>query len=83
MEMVLLQSRRYKRKGKPGRDNGSTPIMNPGETVLPIPQITYDHIGQREDKKEMSFYLDEPGGNLLSYNESFMYTAAMSLFFSR
>ncbi|CAI5773855.1 potassium voltage-gated channel subfamily KQT member 1-like isoform X1 [Podarcis lilfordi] len=55
------QSRRYKRKGKPGRDNGSTPIMNPGETVLPIPQITYDHIGQREDKKEMSFYLDEPG----------------------
>ncbi|XP_033004123.1 potassium voltage-gated channel subfamily KQT member 1-like isoform X2 [Lacerta agilis] len=56
------QSRRYKRKGKPGRDNGSTPIMNPGETALPIPQITYDHIGQREDKKEMSFYLDEPGG---------------------
>ncbi|XP_062991096.1 potassium voltage-gated channel subfamily KQT member 1-like [Elgaria multicarinata webbii] len=56
------QSRRYKRKGKPGRDNGSTSIINPGETVLSIPQITYDHIGVQEDKKELSFYLDEPGG---------------------
>ncbi|XP_074792262.1 potassium voltage-gated channel subfamily KQT member 1-like [Natator depressus] len=55
------QCRRYKRKGKPGRDNGSTPIINPGQTALPIPQITYDHIDEREDKKDMAFYLDEPG----------------------
>nr|XP_048680417.1 potassium voltage-gated channel subfamily KQT member 1-like [Caretta caretta] len=55
------QSRRYKRKGKPGRDNGSTPIVNPGQTTLPIPQITYDHIDEREDKKDVAFYLDEPG----------------------
>ncbi|XP_039396284.1 potassium voltage-gated channel subfamily KQT member 1-like isoform X2 [Mauremys reevesii] len=55
------QSRRYKRKGKPGRDNGATPIINPGETALSIPQITYDHIDEREDKKDMAFYLDEPG----------------------
>ncbi|XP_067387160.1 potassium voltage-gated channel subfamily KQT member 1-like [Emydura macquarii macquarii] len=55
------QSRRYKRKGKPGRDNGSTPIINPGETSLSIPQITYDHIDEREDKKDMAFYLDESG----------------------
>ncbi|XP_043388658.1 potassium voltage-gated channel subfamily KQT member 1-like [Chelonia mydas] len=55
------QCRRYKRKGKPGRDNGSTPIINPGQTALPIPQITYDHIDEREDKKDVAFYLDEPG----------------------
>ncbi|XP_077166893.1 potassium voltage-gated channel subfamily KQT member 1-like isoform X2 [Paroedura picta] len=55
------QSRRYKRKGKPGRDSSSAPIINPVETASSIPQITYDHIGEREEKKEMSFYLDEPG----------------------
>ncbi|KAH0616367.1 hypothetical protein JD844_027409 [Phrynosoma platyrhinos] len=55
-------SRRYKRKGKPGRDNGSTPIMNTGETALSVPQITYEHIDDREEKKELNFYLDEPGG---------------------
>ncbi|XP_065267120.1 potassium voltage-gated channel subfamily KQT member 1-like [Emys orbicularis] len=43
----------YKRKGKPGRDNGAAPIINPGETALSIPQITYDHIDEREDKKDM------------------------------
>ncbi|XP_074839778.1 potassium voltage-gated channel subfamily KQT member 1-like [Carettochelys insculpta] len=55
------QSRRYKRKGKPGRDNGSTPTINPGEAVLSVPQITYDHIDEKKDKKDMAFYLDEPG----------------------
>ncbi|XP_062838046.1 potassium voltage-gated channel subfamily KQT member 1 isoform X1 [Anolis carolinensis] len=60
--LLRKQSRRYKRKGKPGRDNGSTPIMNTGETALSIPQITYEHIDDREDKKELGFYLDEPGG---------------------
>ncbi|XP_008119868.1 potassium voltage-gated channel subfamily KQT member 1 isoform X3 [Anolis carolinensis] len=59
--LLRKQSRRYKRKGKPGRDNGSTPIMNTGETALSIPQITYEHIDDREDKKELGFYLDEPG----------------------
>ncbi|KAG8142728.1 hypothetical protein E2320_005927, partial [Naja naja] len=54
------QSKRYKRKGKPGRDNGSTSI-NPGDTALSIPQITYDFTDDQEDKKELSFYLDEPG----------------------
>ncbi|XP_077685126.1 potassium voltage-gated channel subfamily KQT member 1-like [Eretmochelys imbricata] len=47
---------RYKRKGKPGRDNGSTPIVNPGQTALPIPQITYDHIDEREDKKDNDLF---------------------------
>uniref|UniRef100_A0A670XRH8 Potassium voltage-gated channel subfamily KQT member 1 n=1 Tax=Pseudonaja textilis TaxID=8673 RepID=A0A670XRH8_PSETE len=62
---ALFQSKRYKRKGKPGRDNGSTSI-NPGDAALSIPQITYDFIDDQEDKKELSFYLDEPGGKLLT-----------------
>ncbi|XP_026535027.1 potassium voltage-gated channel subfamily KQT member 1-like [Notechis scutatus] len=59
------QSKRYKRKGKPEHDNGSTSI-NPGDTALSIPQITYDFTDDQEDKKELSFYLDEPGGKLLT-----------------
>nr|XP_020641455.1 potassium voltage-gated channel subfamily KQT member 1-like [Pogona vitticeps] len=66
--ILRRQSKRYKRKGKPGRDNGSTSIINPGETALSIPQITYDHISDQEDKKELSFYLDEPGGRQLSWS---------------
>ncbi|KAJ6668502.1 hypothetical protein lerEdw1_011984 [Lerista edwardsae] len=62
------QTRKYKKKGKPGQDNGSSSIINPGETALSVPQITYDHIGEREYKKDMSFYFDEPGGNLLFYS---------------
>ncbi|XP_053111958.1 potassium voltage-gated channel subfamily KQT member 1-like [Hemicordylus capensis] len=73
--ILRKQSRKYKRKGKPGRDNGSTPIINSGEAALSIPQITYDHIGEREDKKEMSFYFDEPGGRQLSWS-SFSICAA-------
>ncbi|XP_064373381.1 potassium voltage-gated channel subfamily KQT member 1-like [Dromaius novaehollandiae] len=55
------QTRRYKRKGKPGFGNGSAPVINPGETALSIPQITYDHVDEQEDKKDVSFYIEEPG----------------------
>ncbi|NXP12711.1 KCNQ1 protein, partial [Thinocorus orbignyianus] len=55
------QARRYKRKGKLGCGNGSAPIINPGENALSVPQITYDHIDEPEDKKDVSFYIDEPG----------------------
>ncbi|XP_032850927.2 potassium voltage-gated channel subfamily KQT member 1 [Tyto alba] len=53
------QARRYKRKGKLGCDNGSAPVINPGENALSIPQITYDHIDEQDDKKDVSFYIDE------------------------
>ncbi|XP_056198081.1 potassium voltage-gated channel subfamily KQT member 1-like [Falco biarmicus] len=53
------QARRYKRKGKLGCGNGSAPVINPGENVLSVPQITYDHI-ERDYKKDVSFYIDEP-----------------------
>ncbi|XP_060110408.1 potassium voltage-gated channel subfamily KQT member 1-like [Heteronotia binoei] len=70
------QSRRYKRKGKPARDGSSAPIINPVETASSIPQITYDHIGEREEKKDMSFYLDEPGGQQLSWSSLSICAAA-------
>ncbi|XP_009866092.1 PREDICTED: potassium voltage-gated channel subfamily KQT member 1-like, partial [Apaloderma vittatum] len=54
------QARRYKRKGKLGCGNGSAPVINPGENALSVPQITYDHTDEQEDKKDVSFYIDEP-----------------------
>lgn len=63
--LLLPQARRYKRKGKLGCGNDSAPVINPGENALSIPQITYDHIEEQEGKKDVSFYIDEPGGNLL------------------
>ncbi|KAF4795008.1 Potassium voltage-gated channel subfamily KQT member 1 [Turdus rufiventris] len=56
----LIQARRYRRKGKLGCGNGSAPVINPGENSLSVPQITYDHIDEQEDKKDVSFYIDEP-----------------------
>ncbi|KQK84997.1 potassium voltage-gated channel subfamily KQT member 1-like protein [Amazona aestiva] len=58
---LLPQARRYKRKGKLGCGNGSAPVINPGESALSVPQITYDHIDGQEDKKDVSFYIEEPG----------------------
>ncbi|XP_030094529.1 potassium voltage-gated channel subfamily KQT member 1-like [Serinus canaria] len=54
------QARRYRRKGKLGCGNGSAPVINPGENSLSVPQITYDHIDEQEDKKDVSFYIGEP-----------------------
>nr|XP_009676993.1 PREDICTED: potassium voltage-gated channel subfamily KQT member 1-like isoform X2 [Struthio camelus australis] len=66
----LIQTRRCKRKGKPGCGNGSAPVINPGETTLSIPQITYDHVDEQEDKKDASFYVDEPGGLTRMFRQS-------------
>ncbi|KAM8819944.1 potassium voltage-gated channel subfamily KQT member 1-like [Eudromia elegans] len=55
------QTKRCKRKGKSGFGNGSAPVINPGETSLSIPQITYDHVDEQEDKKDVSFYIEETG----------------------
>uniref|UniRef100_A0A8B9GTA3 Potassium voltage-gated channel subfamily KQT member 1 n=1 Tax=Astyanax mexicanus TaxID=7994 RepID=A0A8B9GTA3_ASTMX len=53
-------SKRYKRRLKSTRDNGS--LGNAGEKALSIPQITYDHIDDKEDKREVPFFLEEPPG---------------------
>ncbi|XP_041111422.1 potassium voltage-gated channel subfamily KQT member 1 [Polyodon spathula] len=55
-------SKKYKRKLKIGQDNGSTGTINPVENALSVPQITYDHIEEKEDKKEIAFYIEEPSG---------------------
>ncbi|KAK6482889.1 potassium voltage-gated channel subfamily KQT member 1 [Huso huso] len=52
-------SKKYKRKLKIGPDNDSTGTMNPAENALSVPQITYDHIEEKEDKKEIAFYIEE------------------------
>ncbi|XP_039623954.1 potassium voltage-gated channel subfamily KQT member 1 [Polypterus senegalus] len=52
-------SKRYKRKLKGGRDNEITVALNTPDQVLSIPQITYDDISDKEDKKEIAFYSDE------------------------
>ncbi|KAG5274046.1 hypothetical protein AALO_G00158560 [Alosa alosa] len=52
-------SKRYKRKLR-SRDNGS--FSSAGDKPLSIPQITYDHIDDKDEKKEMPFFLEEPTG---------------------
>ncbi|XP_029455842.1 potassium voltage-gated channel subfamily KQT member 1-like isoform X2 [Rhinatrema bivittatum] len=59
------QNRRYRKKGKPGRDVGPMPTVNAGESVLSVPPITYDHIQEKEEKKDLTFYIDEPAGQEL------------------
>lgn len=50
------QSKRYKRKPKATRDNGS---LGPGgERAISIPQITYDHIDDKD-----GVFSDESSGN--------------------
>ncbi|TSK13434.1 Potassium voltage-gated channel subfamily KQT member 1 [Bagarius yarrelli] len=50
-------NRRYRRRLKSTRDNGS--LGNSGEKALAIPQITYDHTDDKEDKREVPFFLEE------------------------
>ncbi|XP_028813717.1 potassium voltage-gated channel subfamily KQT member 1 [Denticeps clupeoides] len=53
-------SKRYKKKLRPFCDNGS--LSGTGEKALSIPQITYDHIDDKEEKKDVSFFLEESTG---------------------
>ncbi|KAG7455792.1 hypothetical protein MATL_G00244730 [Megalops atlanticus] len=57
-----ILSRRSKRKAKPLRDNGSLAPINPSHKALSIPQITYDYIEDKDEKKELPFFLEEPAG---------------------
>ncbi|CAB1323407.1 unnamed protein product, partial [Coregonus sp. 'balchen'] len=49
--------KRPKRKLKMVRDNGSLTIT--GEKRMSIPQITFDHIEDKDEKKEVPFFLEE------------------------
>ncbi|XP_035281149.1 potassium voltage-gated channel subfamily KQT member 1 [Anguilla anguilla] len=57
-----LLNKRSKRKAKSLRDNGSVPPMTPTEKALSIPHITFDHIDDKDEKKEVPFFLEEPPG---------------------
>eukprot|EP00062_Callorhinchus_milii_P009817 gi/632954029/ref/XP_007892747.1/ PREDICTED: potassium voltage-gated channel subfamily KQT member 1-like isoform X2 [Callorhinchus milii] len=67
---VRKQQKRYKKKCKPGRDNGGAIVMNTGENALSVPQITYDHIDEKEDKKEITYFIDEPAGLARMFRQS-------------
>ncbi|XP_078272845.1 potassium voltage-gated channel subfamily KQT member 1 isoform X2 [Rhinoraja longicauda] len=56
---VRKQLKKYKRKCKAGHDNESALMVNSSEHTLSIPRITYDHIDEKEGKKEVTFYIDE------------------------
>ncbi|XP_053541912.1 potassium voltage-gated channel subfamily KQT member 1 [Ictalurus punctatus] len=58
--LLYEQNRRYRRRLKSTRDNGS--LGTSGEKSLSIPQITYDHIDDKEDKREVPFFLEESTG---------------------
>ncbi|KAG9330133.1 hypothetical protein JZ751_027216, partial [Albula glossodonta] len=55
-----ILSKRVRRKAKPLRDNGSAPPMTPTEKARSIPHITFDHIEDKDPKKDVSFFLEEP-----------------------
>lgn len=57
LSLLSPQSKRYKRKPKATRDNGS---LGPGgERTLSIPQITYDHIDDKD-----GVFSEESTGNI-------------------
>ncbi|XP_067906737.1 potassium voltage-gated channel subfamily KQT member 1 [Heterodontus francisci] len=67
---VRKQVKKYKRKCKTGRDNETAFMMNTGENALSVPQITYDHIDEKDDKKEVTFFIDEPAGLTRMFRQS-------------
>ncbi|XP_038636447.1 potassium voltage-gated channel subfamily KQT member 1 isoform X3 [Scyliorhinus canicula] len=62
------QMKKYKRKCKVGRDNETAFMMNIGEKS--VPQITYDHIDEKDDKKEVTIFIDEPAGLTRMFRQS-------------
>ncbi|XP_026875768.2 potassium voltage-gated channel subfamily KQT member 1 [Electrophorus electricus] len=65
-------SKRYRRRLKSMRDNGS--LGSAGEKSLSIPQITYDHIDDKEDKREEPLLNEEPSGTLAGITNIFRQT---------
>ncbi|XP_072408213.1 potassium voltage-gated channel subfamily KQT member 1 [Chiloscyllium punctatum] len=64
------QVKKYKRKCKVGRDNETAFMMNIGENALSVPQITYDHIDEKDEKKEVNYFIDEPTGFTRMFRQS-------------
>ncbi|XP_035012352.1 potassium voltage-gated channel subfamily KQT member 1 isoform X2 [Hippoglossus stenolepis] len=60
-----ISKRGTKRRLK-SRDNGS--MREGSERAISIPQITYDHIDDSGEKKDATFFLEEPRGNAEGIN---------------
>nr|XP_046208522.1 potassium voltage-gated channel subfamily KQT member 1-like [Oncorhynchus gorbuscha] len=63
-----LRNKRTKRKLKMVRDNGSMTIL--GARKMSIPQITFDHIEDNDEKKEVPFFLEEPQGIIRMFRQT-------------
>lgn len=57
----VSQRRGTKRRLKP-RGSGSMVVTS--DRAISIPQITYDHIDDSVEKKDGSFFLEEPSGTV-------------------
>ncbi|XP_075998083.1 potassium voltage-gated channel subfamily KQT member 1 [Genypterus blacodes] len=64
-----LAKKGYKRRQKSVRGNGSMDVSS--ERAVSIPQITYDHIDESVEKKDMSFFLEEPRGSVEGFTRMF------------
>uniref|UniRef100_A0A3B3D963 Potassium voltage-gated channel subfamily KQT member 1 n=1 Tax=Oryzias melastigma TaxID=30732 RepID=A0A3B3D963_ORYME len=53
------------------------------ERAVSIPQITYDHIEDSEEKKDMSFFLKEPTGTCVVFTEKGTHEKSTSIDISR
>ena len=61
----LPQKKGVKRRLKPSRGNGSMGGVPSQERTLSIPTITYDHIDDSGEKKDVPFFLqEEPPGTV-------------------
>ncbi|XP_071778835.2 potassium voltage-gated channel subfamily KQT member 1 [Centroberyx gerrardi] len=61
-----------KRRLKPSRGNGSMGVST--ERALSIPQITYDHIDDSVEKKDVPFFMEEPTGTVEGITRMFRQT---------
>ncbi|KAM7397025.1 hypothetical protein PAMP_020024 [Pampus punctatissimus] len=67
-----ISKRGPKRRLKSPRGNGSMGVAS--ERALSIPQITYDHIDDSAEKKDVSFFLEEPRGTVEGITRMFRQT---------
>ncbi|XP_077373537.1 potassium voltage-gated channel subfamily KQT member 1 isoform X4 [Festucalex cinctus] len=61
-----------KRRLKSIRGNGSIGVSS--ERAVSIPQITYDHIDDAVEKKDVSFFMEEPSGTVEGITRMFKQT---------
>ncbi|XP_065813075.1 potassium voltage-gated channel subfamily KQT member 1 isoform X2 [Labrus bergylta] len=56
------------------KSRGNDSIMVASEQTVSIPQITYDHINDSDEKKDASYFLEQPGGPVEGMTRMFRQT---------